>query len=61
MFWYFVGDNIKTALHVAKQSSIIDPDQFILEVIASEPTGSEPASIRYEINNYPTSKVGAQF
>lgn len=56
----FSGDNIKTALHVAKQSMIINQDQFVVEVIASEPKDSEIATVRYEINSYPSSKVGGQ-
>lgn len=36
---------------------MVDADESIIEVIASEPTNAEPASLKYEITSYPTIKV----
>lgn len=54
---FFVGDNLKTALHVARESLMVDLDEFIIEVIVTEPTTSEPPSVHYEIRTYATPKV----
>lgn len=53
----FLGDNIQTALHIAKESSMVEADESIIEVIASEPTNTESASLKYELRSCLTMKV----
>lgn len=41
------GDNIQTAIHVAKECKIIKPDASVIEVVATKPTKYDFAAINY--------------
>ncbi|KAJ8954194.1 hypothetical protein NQ318_005789 [Aromia moschata] len=48
------GDNIQTALHVARECQMVDNDETIIEVNAREATKLEAATISYHVSSQPS-------
>ncbi|XP_030760094.1 probable cation-transporting ATPase 13A3 isoform X2 [Sitophilus oryzae] len=51
------GDNIQTAVTVAKECKIIDPDCTILEILTTRPSKQESAAITYKVIGTPTKAI----